>query len=122
MLQESFDDAVNDNMETFDMTVSLQSSILMRITDFCSSITGLLFTNPLMTCPCFLQREEAVESAVEEFEMQASLYFAPSCMHASIKSLPCSGQHCLGIVQGADLSGISKHAPEDLKKYVTGIR
>ena len=64
---------------------------------------------------CLLQREEAMKSAVEEFEMQVSLSLCPSLCVLSSKHLTLIYLHC-NHVQGADLSGIIKHASEELNK------
>ena len=71
MLQESFDDIVKENMDTFDMTVSLQARFHEQ------RQRHMQATNIHQAQPekCYLvQREEAVESAVKELEMQVGLY------------------------------------------------
>lgn len=51
VLQESFDDAVSDNMETFDMTVRLSLSIILEANRLTVSIKGLLHPAQLMHLP-----------------------------------------------------------------------
>lgn len=67
-----------------------------------------------------VQREEAVKSAEEEFEMQASSLPSPNCVCTlSIHAVDDRVKTSHATVQGADLSGIIKHPPEDLKKCVS---